>query len=127
MKDDDKDDDHNIESRRTNCTIRTNNIPILQTLLKYYKNGKKWDNRHLLRSIIKKVIVDIGDGVAYVRDGEGDLPLHVAIGINSNWDDGLGDIIEANPDAWDNVCKRTEYLPFMLMMLNNESFGLTTL
>ena len=61
------------------------------------------------------------------RDSEDNLPLHVAITQGIQWNCGLKDIVEGNPDALDQYCKTTGQLPFDSMILSSRRFELSTI
>lgn len=60
------------------------------------------------------------------RDSKGNLPLHIAIIQGMDWDDGLKDLVEGNPDALDQYCKSTGRLPLDSIVLTSTRFELST-
>lgn len=47
------------------------------------------------------------------RNNAGDLPLHIAIRDRMVWEEGLGDIVKANPDALGIADSHTNLYPFL--------------
>ena len=94
------------------------NVPILQAVLKFRcKNRKR---------IIRRILVEFHSPLGAIRDGKGNLPLHVAISEGVSWYDGLEEIMEAYPNATE-ISSSEGYIPFISMIMSNLKFHVSSI